>query len=75
MVEYEKLQQTLRSLDFTPAIVPEDDGIYIVRVPFGGQSQAVPDFLDTLNSEIRERQALLAVDFIIALAGIFPSRN
>ena len=62
MVEYEKLQQTLRSLDFTPAIVPEDDGIYIVRVPFGGQSQAVPDFLDTLNSEIRERQALLAVD-------------
>lgn len=62
MVEYEKLQQTLRSLDFTPAIVPEDDGIYIVRVPFGGQAQAVPDFLHTLNSEIRERQALLAVD-------------
>lgn len=60
--EYEKLQQALRSLDFSPAIRPADDGLYVVTVPFRGLVQAIPEFRDTLNDEIRERQALLAAD-------------
>lgn len=60
--EYEQLQQKLRSLDFTPAMIPEDDGLYVFTVPFRGQVQSIPEFLDTLNEEIRTRQALLEAD-------------
>lgn len=60
--EYEKLQQALRTLDFSPAIRPADDNLYIVTVPFAGLVQTIPEFRDTLNDEIRERQALLAGD-------------
>lgn len=60
--EYEKLQQALRVLDFSPAIRPADDGLYVVTVPFAGRVQTIPEFRDTLNDEIRERQALLAAD-------------
>lgn len=60
--EYEKLQQALRSLDFSPAIRPADDGLFVVTVPFRGHVQTIPEFRDTLSDEIRERQALLAAD-------------
>lgn len=60
--KYEQLQQTLRTLDFSPTMTPEDEGLYIVTVPFSGHTQTMPEFRDTLNDEIRERQALLAAD-------------
>ena len=58
--EYEKFQGALRSLDFSPVIRSAEHGLYVATVPFRGLEQTIPDFRDTLNNDISERQGLLA---------------